>query len=355
MTRVLITGAGGHVGGALTAHLAGQGPDGGMEVIATDLARPAHLPSGVAFHRLDVTGSDPERVIGETRPEVVIHLASVVTPPRGFTDAMAYRVDVEGTRHVLDACVLHRVRRLVVTSSGAAYGYHPENLRGALREDSPLRGNREFAYAWHKRLVEAMLAEARSHHPSLEQVVLRVGTVLGEGLENPITALFHKPRPLALTGSESPFVFIWDEDLAAILTRAATDGPPGIFNVAGDGAPGITELAAHMGKRVRRLPPALLRVALGVAYPLGLSRHRPAQIGFLKYRPVLDNTALKTVFGYTPRLSSIEAFARWWEGAKGGGWVSPQAGSPPGSPSGSLAGKLAIGMASAQTRGHAGQ
>ncbi|MGY6535174.1 MAG: NAD-dependent epimerase/dehydratase family protein [Pararhodobacter sp.] len=312
MSAVLITGAGGHVGRALTAHLARQR----VPVIATDLTAPADLPRGVRFERLDVTGSDPDRVIGTHRPDVVIHLASVVTPPPGFTDAMAYRVDVTGSRHVLDACLRHGVRRLVVTSSGAAYGYHPENLRGPLAEDAPLRGNRSFAYAWHKRLVEEMLADARADHPALKQVVLRVGTVLGAGLENQITALFHKPRPLMLTGSDSPFVFIWDQDLAAILARAAQDGPPGIYNVAGDGAPGMVELARHMGKSVRQLPPGLLRAALTLAHPLGLSRYGPQQIGFLQYRPVLDNTALKTVFGYSPGLTSIAAFDRWWQAAQ---------------------------------------
>lgn len=312
MTGVLITGAGGHVGRALCAHLA----QAGQAFVATDLARPVDLPEGAVFERLDVTGADADHVIGAHRPEVVVHLASVVTPPRGFTDAMAYRVDVTGTRNVLDACLRHGVRRLVVTSSGAAYGYHPGNLNRPLTEADPIRGNREFAYSWHKRLVEEMLAEARAQSPQLEQVVLRVGTVLGEGIENQITALFHTPRPLALHGSDSPFVFIWDQDLAAILARAAGDGPPGIYNVAGDGAPGIAQIAGMMGKGVRRLPPALLRAALAVARPLGLSQHGPEQLGFLQYRPVLDNTALKTTFGYTPQLTSAEVFALWWKAAQ---------------------------------------
>ena len=55
---------------------------------------------------------------------------------------------------------------------------------------------------------------------------------------------------LTLTGSDSPFVFIWTEDLAAILTRAATDGPTGIYNVAGDGALGLPDLARMLGKPV---------------------------------------------------------------------------------------------------------
>lgn len=299
--RVLVTGAAGNVGRALLAGLAGH------EVLASDVAP--------GFQRLDVTGDDPARVIGEFRPEVVVHLASIVTPPKGSTRAFEWRVDVQGTRNVLAACLAAGVRRLVVTSSGAAYGYHADNPV-PLRESDPLRGNPEFAYADHKRQVEAMLAEARREHPALEQVVLRIGTVLGEGVENQITALFRKPRLLALAGAASPFVFIWTQDLARILIRAATDGPAGVFNVAGDGALGVRDMAAAMGKPVRVLPPALLRVALAVARPLGLTRYGPEQVGFLQYRPVLDNTALKTVFGYTPELTSAQVFDLWRRWAK---------------------------------------
>lgn len=301
MTRILITGAGGNVGRALLAGLAGH------EVLATDVAP--------GYARLDVTGDDADRVIGSFRPEVVVHLASIVTPPRGSTRDFEWRVDVQGSRNVLNACLAHGVRRLVVTSSGAAYGYHADNPV-PLRETDPVRGNVEFAYSDHKRQVEEMLAEARVRHPALEQVVLRVGTVLGEGLDNQITALFRRPRLLKVAGSGSPFVFIWTEDLARILIRAATDGPAGIFNVAGDGAMTVDDLAAAMGKPVLTLPAWALKAALGVARPLGLSRYGPEQVRFLQYRPVLDNTALKSVFGYTPERTSAQVFALWRDWAR---------------------------------------
>ncbi len=174
-----------------------------------------------------------------------------------------------------------------------------------------MRGNDEFPYARHKRLVEEMLAEARASHPRLEQVVLRVGTILGPGLENQITALFRKPRMLGVAGSDSPFVFIWTEDLARILLRAATDGPAGVWNVAGDGALSVQELARRMGKGVLKLPAWLLKGALAIAKPLGLSRYGPEQVRFLQYRPVLSNARLKSEFGYAPRRSSAEAFEAW--------------------------------------------
>lgn len=312
MSRILITGAAGAVGQALLAELAAEG--GGASVIATDIRTPAHLPDGMAYQPLDVRGGDAGRIIGEIRPEVVVHLASIVTPPKNSSRAFEYAVDVIGSRNVLDACLAHGVRRLVVTSSGAAYGYHADNPV-PLREDHPLRGNEAFAYAHHKRLVEAMLAEARRTAPGLEQVVLRVGTVLGEGLENQITALFHRKRLLAVAGSQSPFVFIWIRDLARILARAATDGPSGIYNVAGDGTMGIDDLARALGKPVLRLPAGLLKLALGIARPLGLSRYGPEQVRFLQYRPVLDNSKLKTVFGYRPEKTSAETFALWQRAA----------------------------------------
>ncbi|WP_323037560.1 SDR family oxidoreductase [Pararhodobacter sp.] len=300
MTRILITGARGNVGRALLAGLSGH------EVLATDL-RPIE---NFAFARMDVTGGDPMRVIGVFKPEVVVHLASIVTPGKGSTRDQEWCVDVQGSRNVLEACVAHGVRRLVVTSSGAAYGYHADNPV-PLREGDRLRGNVEFPYADHKRQVEEMLAAARRDHPALEQVVLRIGTVLGVGVENQITALFRKRRLLAVAGSDSPFVFIWTQDLARILLRAATDGPAGVFNVAGDGVMTLRDLARAMGKPVVTLPPGVLRAALALARPLGLSRYGPEQVGFLQYRPVLDNTALKAVFGYTPELSSAQVFDLW--------------------------------------------
>lgn len=303
MSRILITGAAGAVGTALRQEL-GEGAD----IIATDVRAAEGIIS------LDVRGDDAEMIIGQMRPDVVVHLASIVTPGAGSTRAFEYSVDVTGTKNVLAACIKNGVRRLVVTSSGAAYGYHADNAM-PLCENDAIRGNEEFAYSHHKRLVEEMLAQARQDHPGLEQVVLRIGTVLGAGLENQITALFHKRRLLAIKDCDSPFVFIWTRDLARILHRAATNGPAGIFNVAGDGWLGIGDIARQMNKPVLRFPAWLLRAALAVAKPLGLTRYGPEQVKFLQYRPVLDNTALKSDFGYTPELTSQQVFDLWRKAA----------------------------------------
>ena len=303
--KVLVTGGSGFLGTSVGAALAAAG----HEVVSADL-RPPTAP-GVVAATLDVTdGAGVHAVLDEHRPEAVVHLAAIVTPGKDSDHELERRVDVDGTQHVLDACVATGVRRLVVSSSGAAYGYHPDNPPW-ITEDQPVRGSVEFAYSHHKALVEQLLADARRDHPELEQVVLRIGTILGERVDNQITALFLKQRLLGIRGSRSPFVFIWDADVVEIIQRAVTGPVTGIFNVAGDGALEITEIAERLGKRVLWLPDPLLKAVLAVGSRLGVSRYGPEQTRFLKHRPVLDNTRLREVLGYTPGHTSSEAFEAW--------------------------------------------
>lgn len=311
MSRVLVTGGSGFLGSSVVPGLVADG----HEVVSTDLRMPSAPVPGARHLVMDVTSAtEVDGVLGSQRPEVVVHLASVVTPGKASSRELEHAVDVEGTRHVLDACLAHGVRRVVVSSSGAAYGYHADNGAahgGWLTEDDPVRGNEEFAYSHHKRLVEEMLAELRREQPQLEQVVLRIGTILGERVDNQITALFRRPRLLKIRGSASPFVFVWDEDVVAVIERAVVSPVTGVFNVAGDGALTVDEIAARLGKPTLTLPEPLLRAALAVGKRLGVTRYGPEQTVFLQYRPVLDNTRLKEVFGYAPSRSSAEAFDAW--------------------------------------------
>lgn len=302
--RVLVTGGcgflGTHVAAALVAH------PGVAVVVAADVRRPEHPLDGVQYEECDVTRSGAVAPVLERHEiDVVVHLAAIVSPGRDHD--LEYRVDVEGTRNVLDACIASGVRRIVVSSSGAAYGYHADNPAW-LRESDPLRGNDEFPYARHKRLVEEMLAEARIEHPALEQVVFRIGTILGPTVANQITALWDGRRILAVRGSDSPFVFAWVDDVAAAIVRAATDGPAGIYNVAGDGRLTVHEIAARLGKPVLTVPAGVLAFALRIGRMLRLTVHGPEQVGFLRYRPVLANDAVKNEFGFIPTHTSAEAF-----------------------------------------------
>ena len=302
--KVLVTGSSGYLGSQTVAGLAARAD---LAVIALDVREPATRLPGVAYEIADIRAPEVDAIVGRHRPDVVVHLASIVTPGKNSNRAFEYDVDVNGTRNLLQACVSHGVRRLIVSSSGAAYGYHADNPEW-LTEDDPVRGNDVFAYSCHKRLVEEMLADYRASHPELEQIVLRIGTILGPTVRNQITDLFEKPKILAIAGSDSPFVFIHDQDVVGAILHGIDSRATGIFNVAGDGKLTIFEIAGRLGKSCRVLPAGLLKTALWVLKKLNLTQYGPEQLDFLRYRPVLLNTRLKNEFGYTPRLSSAQVF-----------------------------------------------
>ncbi|MBU4276445.1 MAG: SDR family oxidoreductase [Proteobacteria bacterium] len=307
-TSVLVTGASGYLGRQVVADLAAN-PGSLERIVAMDL-RPEpeekRLP-GVSYLTADVRDRALPRWIEAEKPQVVVHLAALVTPGKKSDRRLEYEVDVMGTQLVLEGCVKAETQKLIYSSSGAAYGYHADNPAW-LSEDDALRGNEEFAYSDHKRQVEEMLARWRHDYPELEQLILRSGTILGAGTANQITALFDKPFLLGVAGSESPFVIIWDQDVVGVIRRGIFSTATGIYNLAGDGAVSMREMARILKKPYLPLPAGLLRGALWLLKRLGLTQYGPEQVGFLQYRPVLDNKRLKEVMGYIPAKTSREAF-----------------------------------------------
>ena len=315
---VLVTGAGGYLGSQLIAALA-AGRIKVSRIVAADVREmpPDRRMDGVDYVQADVRSPALIELFDRCKVDTVVHLASIVTPGRDSNRQYEYSVDVKGTENVLIACTTTGVKKIIVSSSGAAYGYHADNPAW-LTEDCPLRGNEAFVYSYHKRLVEEMLARWRVEHPQLQQVVFRIGTILGETVRNQITDLFEKPRLLAIRGSDSPFVFIWDQDVVGCLLRAIESDKTGIYNVAGDGVLTIHEIAARLGKRCLVLPPGLLRLALRLLKALGLTQYGPEQVDFLRYRPVLDNTRLKRDVGYVAQRTSAQVFDRYLQSHRHG-------------------------------------
>jgi len=309
---VLVTGGSGFIGAQFVAALAADSRDIST-LVSLDLREvpeSERLP-GVVYATGDIRGSEIAELLREYAVDTVVHLAAIVTPGKDTSRELLYSIDVGGTENVLEACLAAGVRRIVVTSSGAAYGYYADNAQ-SLSEDDPIRGNPEFAYSDHKRLVEEMLARYRDEHPELEQLIFRPGTVLGANANNQITALFEKPLVLGVRGSDTPFVFIWDQDVVACLVIGVRDGRTGIYNLAGDGVMTLADIAEAVGKRTIAVPAWLIRGVLAVLHPVGLSQYGPEQVDFLRYRPVLSNDRLKSEFGYKPRKSSREAFDFFW-------------------------------------------
>jgi len=305
---VLVTGGSGYVGRQLI-HALTQENNRIQTIVAADVRdTPADEKlENVHYLATDIRSPDLAALFEKFHVDTVVHLASIVTPGKKSNREFEYSVDVLGTENVLKACLAAGVDKLILTSSGAAYGYYPDNPEW-LTETDALRGNPEFSYSDHKRLVEEMLALYRENHPELRQLIFRPGTILGSAADNQITALFRKSYVLGLKGAATPFVFIWDQDVVNCLIRGIYKDLTGIFNLAGDGVLTMQEIAALLKKPYVPLPMWLVRAALWTLKRLRLTQYGPEQVNFLRYRPVLSNQQLKEGFGYTPQKTTRQVF-----------------------------------------------
>lgn len=299
---VAITGAGGYLGRRLVHALVAE--PAVERVLAFDLqAPPEPLPEGVVFDRLDVR--DPALAARLDGVDVVVHLAFVMDPIRD--ENLMHDVNVNGSRNVFTCAAKAGVARVVYTSSGVAYGAHPDN-DFPLTEDSPLRANLDFNYAAHKLEVELVLAEVRADQPGTRFCVLRPAIVFGPHVDNAWSHQLELPALLVPAGADVRLQFVHEDDVAACLVHCVLDDLDGAYNLCPDDHVGLERIAELAGKRVLRLPEQSLYAALERAWRLGLGE---APAGMLHYvvHPWVMSPAKLAAAGFTCSRTSEQALA----------------------------------------------
>ncbi|MEE6176480.1 SDR family oxidoreductase [Mycobacterium sp. 050134] len=251
--------------------------------------------------------------------DVVVHLAFIIMGSRDESE----RINLQGTRNVFAATVAaERPRRLVYTSSVAAYGYHPDNPV-PLTEDVPTRGSAEHYYSAQKAACEALLAQITGDSP-LEVFVLRPCIVAGPNATALADAMpwNQLPAPVrAVVGAVPvlkpvvpdpgiPLQLVHHDDVAsAIALAATTPAPPGAYNLAGDGTVTVSEVVEALGGRPVRVP-AVAATAASAA----ISRvpKVPSMLEWLhtaRTSVVMDTTKARTQLGWRPLYPSAETLA----------------------------------------------
>lgn len=246
--------------------------------------------------------------------DVAVHLAFAIFGSREETR----RVNLQGTRNVFEAAIKAGVPRLVYASSVAAYGFHPENPQ-PLTEDVPARGSEGFYYSRQKAELEELLDELLVGS-EVEAYVFRPCIVAGPRatmlVQQTVEAVrVGDPVPLLRKGVEklplvapilpdpgTPLQLVHHDDVAQAMAAAICgDGPPGVYNLAGEGEIQVRDIAGELGWRWIPVPrPA---VSLGTAAARRLSFASPKlEWAIAADTPVLMDTAkARRDLGWKPR------------------------------------------------------
>ncbi|HMC81228.1 MAG TPA: NAD-dependent epimerase/dehydratase family protein [Acidimicrobiia bacterium] len=298
-TTVVITGVSGFLGQAVLRRLAGSVAVG--RLVGLDVREPGYRPRSLQFHLVDVAGSD-------LRPhfegaDVLVHLAGVhdAIPDE---DLMA-RVNVGGTRRVLEAAGAAGLGKVVLVSSAAVYGAWPNNPV-PLTEDAPLRPNPGFPLGVHKAELERLLAEWALARPAVVTTVLRPAFVLGARADHAVARLIRARVPLAVGGSTAPVQFVHEDDATEAIALAVERDLPGVYNVAADGWLSREELRALVGRKVQpQVGPELMERALRRLFNAGLVDVPPSEVPYLVHPWVVANDRLRAE-GWAPSHTNAE-------------------------------------------------
>jgi len=255
--RVLVIGAAGFIGGFVVSELLKEPVKkviiydnftrGKMENLEESLKdeRCSIFPYGGDVREVDVLDKAMEGV------DYVFHLAAMWLLHCKDFPRTAFDVNIAGTFNVLEACVKHKVKKLIYSSSASVYG---DAVQVPMTEEHPFN-NKNF-YGATKIAGEAMCTAYNDRY-GLEIVGLRYMNVYGPGQDQ--HAVYSGVVPIVLNKidrGEQPMVngdgsqaydFIYVEDIARCnISAVKSDVKLGYYNVGTEVQTTIKELCDTM-------------------------------------------------------------------------------------------------------------
>jgi D-erythronate 2-dehydrogenase len=303
VTHILITGAAGMIGRKLTARLLKDGVVGGKSIDRSSLAdvvapeAPPKAGVKITTSATDISAPGAAVKLVAERPGVIFHLAAVVSGEAELDFEKGYRINLDGTRALLDAIRAHEGYRpkFVFASSIAVFG---TPFPDAIPDDfilTPLT-----SYGTQKAIDELLLADY-TRRGFVDGVGIRLPTIcVRPGKPNKAASGFFSSiirEPLAGQDAVLPVeesVRHWFASPraaidflihAASLTSDKLGGRinltmPGVSCTVGEQIAALRRVAGDKAvARIRRAPDALVaRVVAG--WPSNFNARRAAALGF---------------------------------------------------------------------------
>jgi UDP-glucose 4-epimerase len=291
--RVAITGIAGNLGKALVRLLHGE-----TEILGIDRRPFRDRPKDVEHHQVDLRKRKVEDAFRGRGVEALIHMGIMHDPRNRPTEAHAF--NVLGTHRILDLCVRHGVRKVVVLSSANVYGPRPDNSN-FLSEETPLMAADRFSDV--RDLVELdMYAQSFMwRHPEVETIVLRPVHIVGPTVRNAPSNYLRLERPITVLGFDPMVQLIHEEDVCLAMMLALRPGVRGVYNVAGPGEVPLSIVLRELGRRPVPVPGTIARAMLKRTFEARLTTYPPEELDHIQYLCVVDGSRAARELGYAPR------------------------------------------------------
>ena len=310
MKKYCITGVNGYIGSLLAKKFLGEN----IQFIGIDM-QADHGNYEFPYHQVNIR--DKEKLTDffkNEKVDVLVHLAAYSAPEGD--EELAYNTNVKGSENIMAAAKEGGLKRVVLTSSAAAYGSHPDNPV-PMTEEHPLRANDNYYYSLHKKEQELAVRDFLDKNPKISYMILRLCIVLGKHINNP-TGVFLK-SPILMNPSNSldtPVQFIHENDVVEVLYLAAKSTKSAIMNVAPDETTSVREMAKKTGKILLKAPFGLMFFVANLIKALRLSPVGGKSLSFTMNPVVLDTTLLKKTLPFKPKYKSIEVLIDYLDSIK---------------------------------------
>jgi nucleoside-diphosphate-sugar epimerase len=255
--------------------------------------------------------------------DAVVHLAFMITGTASRDTIRA--INVDGTLNAFGAAAAAGAGRFVYASSVAAYGFHPDNPVG-MTEDWPTRPAARLFYAQEKAELEHLLHEQADAHPDVALYLLRPPIVLGphavgakDALPAPLAAIARQaldlagrlPLPIPVPIPDLPMQFIHEDDVGqALLKCVVADGPPGAYNIAGDGIVTAADVVRELGFTPITVPAGIAQGAARAAASFPLPSFAPPAAEWVEaasHPAIMDTRKAKRELEWEPKYTGLEA------------------------------------------------
>ena len=316
---VAVTGPTGEIGLAVVDALERSSDVGSILGMARRPFDPrAHSWKKVSYRQGDVLDRDAVDAL-VAGADVVVHLAFMIMG--GAKESRA--VNLVGSRHVFEATVSAKAKRLVYASSVAAYGFHRDNPQ-PLTEDVPARGTDAHYYSAQKAEVEALLSKTLAGSATASYV-FRPCVVAGPKAPLLIDSLpytqISERLPAAvlrlldgvpilkpvLPDPGTPFQLVHHDDVASAMRAAVLGrGDPGVYNLAGPGQLTVKQLAEELGWYSIPIPELAVDAAAEMIGRLGFLPAQAQWIAAFREPVIMSASKARRELGWRPSHDALD-------------------------------------------------